>query len=286
MKLALVSDTHLAQRAAAFNENWQSAQRWIDASGADAVVHLGDISADGDDDPASLEFAAAVLSRSSIRVHALPGNHDLGDNAREAAAAEAHSIDSARLRRYRDRFGADRWSLATPHWLLLGINAQLLGTGMDEEHAQFAWIEGQLRSRAERQIGLMLHKPLLPLAPGEADEGERYVAPAARRRLLDLLRPRALRFIVSGHTHQSRRQRLDGIEHVWVPSTSFCIPDAIQPCLGEKIVGLMQLTLKGAEYRFDTIIPDAMRRCNLLDQLDIYPQLAGIKQRLGAAGEL
>lgn len=286
MKLALVSDTHLAPRAAAFNANWQSAQTWIDASGADAVIHLGDISADGDDDPASLEFAAALLSRSAIRVHALPGNHDLGDNGRDAAAAEAHSINGARLQRYREHFGADRLSLATPHWLLLGINAQLLGTGMDEEHVQFAWIEEQLRAHAEKQIGLMLHKPLRPLAPGELDESERYVPPAARQRLLDLLRTRALRFIVSGHTHQWRRQRLDDIEHVWVPSTSFCIPDAIQPRLGEKIVGLMQLTLKDAEYRFDTIIPDAMRRCNLLDQLDIYPQLAGIKQRLGAEGEL
>lgn len=286
MKLAIVSDTHLASRASAFNENWRAAQTWIVASGADGVIHLGDISADGADDPASLEFASVALSQVGLRLYALPGNHDAGDNRLDRDSDEIHSINSDRLARYRTWFGTDHWSLATSHWLLIGLNAQLFGSGMDEERAQFDWIEEQLRERAGRQIGLLLHKPLFPLAPGELDDTERYVPHAARRRLLDLFSARSLRFVASGHTHQWRREMREGVEHVWLPSTSFCIPDAVQPKLGRKIVGLMQLTLEGADYRFDTVIPDAMRCHNLLDRLDVYPQLAGIRQRLGEAGEL
>lgn len=285
MKLLLVTDTHLGPRAAACNANWQAAQAWIADHVPDAVVHLGDISADGADDVDGLAFSAALLSALDVPLHALPGNHDVGDNS-VPGVAETHRIDAIRLRRYRDAFGPDWWSLRTPHWLLLGLNAQLLGSDCEDEERQFDWIARTLAADVPAHIALLLHKPLFDTHPQQPEAGERYVQPLPRQRLLRLLAGHPLRLVVSGHTHQWRRRVLQGVEHVWVPSTSFCIPDAVQLRLGEKFVGLMQLTLDAAGYRFDTIIPAGMQRHNLLDQLDVYPQLAGIKQRLGAAGEL
>src|SRR5262245_578781 len=55
MRIALVSDTHLTPRTAAFGDNWNVARAWVDAFGVDLVVNLGDITAGGADDPGELE---------------------------------------------------------------------------------------------------------------------------------------------------------------------------------------------------------------------------------------
>lgn len=278
MKLALVSDTHLAPRAAAFGDNWQAARRWIAAQQPDLVVHLGDISADGEHDPAELQQVSASLAGLAAPLHCLPGNHDIGDQP-----------DAAALAQYRRSLGADRWSLLAAGWQLIGLNAQLLGAGDAEEQAQFDWLQQEL-ARSAAPLGLLLHKPLVaPAAAAAADAAEpggRYVPAAAAQRLLRLLRGRSLRFVLSGHTHQAHRFSVDGVEQIWVPSTSFCIPDAVQERIGSKCVGAMLLQLEGPQYRAELHAPPGMVRHNLLDFDSVYPQLGGVRQRLGQAGVL
>ncbi|WP_233559808.1 metallophosphoesterase family protein [Oleomonas cavernae] len=123
-------------------------------------------------------------------------------------------------------FGPDRWSFRAGAWQILGLNAQLFGTGLDEEEAQFAWIEAALGTSAG-PLGVMLHKPLFRNGPADDEIHGRYVPAAPRRRLLELLARRDLRFVVAGHTHQTRQIEVDGVEHVWAPSCAFIIPT---PC--------------------------------------------------------
>jgi hypothetical protein len=177
MRIALVSDTHLAARAAVCLDNWRVVRTWIERARPDLVVHLGDITVDG-------------------------------------------ASDAVELREALDAF-----------------------TCLD-----------------------------VPTGP--------------RDRLLAIVRSRALRFVVSGHTHQSRRHVCGGVEHRWAPSTAFCLPDGMQERIGEKEVGLLMLMLDGTDHRFAMARPEGLRRNNILDHAELYPGLAELRAALGSSAVL
>jgi hypothetical protein len=57
--------------------------------------------------------------------------------------------------------GADHWSLTLDGWLLLAINAQLVGSGLAAEESQWSWLERQLGERRPSQpVALVSHKPM------------------------------------------------------------------------------------------------------------------------------
>lgn len=285
MKLVLVSDTHLTPRTAAFGDNWDVVRAWIEATAPDVVVNLGDITADGAHDPRELEAARPAFDGLRSDVRFLPGNHDIGDNPIEPGAPNDHPLDPQRLADYRRLFGPDRWSLDCGPWQIVGLNAQLFGTGTDVEDDQFVWLEEQLRDR-QGPLGVMLHKPLFRYGPSDAEAHVRYVPVVARHRLLASLAWRDLRFVASGHVHQARRLHVDGVEHVWVPSTAYCMPDAMQERIGEKMVGVLALEITDAGHRFETVIPEGLLRHNLLDHPATYAKVTETRARLGARAAL
>ena len=282
MKLVLVSDTHLTSRTAAFGDNWAVVRAWIEASAPDVVVNLGDITADGAGDSRELSAARAAFAGLRPDVRFIPGNHDIGDNPIEPGAPNDHPLDPQRLADYRRLFGPDRWSLEWGPWQIVGLNAQLFATGTDAENEQFAWLEERLRDRRGR-LGVMLHKPLFRDGPNDTEAHVRYVPMVARRRLLASLASRDLRFVASGHVHQARRLRVDGVEHVWAPSTAYCMPDAMQERIGEKLVGVLTLDITEAGHRFEMVTPEGLVRHNLLDHPATYARLAEIRTKLGAS---
>lgn len=92
--------------------------------------------------------------------------------------------------------------------------------------------------------------------------------------------------MIAGHTHQARRLRVDGVEHVWAPSTAFCLPDAMQERIGDKTVGVLTLDLSDTGYRVEIVAPEGLVRHNILDHPEAYPELGAIKVRLGAGAVL
>src|SRR5262249_37174871 len=128
MRIALVSDTHLAARAAVCLDNWRVVQGWIERARPDLVVHLGDITVDGASAAVELRDAGAASAARDAPVRFLPGNPGSGDNLAARDVPPEHPLDLARLEEYRTLFGPDRWSLRAGDWQLIGLNAQLLGT--------------------------------------------------------------------------------------------------------------------------------------------------------------
>ena len=118
--------------------------------------------------------------------------------------------------------------------------------------------------------------------PGDTEVHVRYVPAGPRRRLLARLATRDLRFVLAGHTHQSRRLRVDGVDHIWAPSTAFCLPDAMQERIGDKTVGVLTLELTEAGHRLEAVTPPGVVRHNILDHPEVYPGLAELKARLAA----
>lgn len=279
MKIALVTDTHISPLDDSLTANWRAAERWLAATGPDLIVHLGDITANGVHDAAELLHAHAVLTGSFPHIRFLPGNHDIGDHPPGPGVAPSDPFDRARLGQYRDIFGLDFWSIEAGGWLLIGLNAPLLGSGDDGEAAQQRWLEQALASH-NGPVGLFLHKPLYETDPDEHIVHERYVPRAACRRLLAAFAGHRLRFVAAGHTHQTRRFRSGQTDHVWVPSTAFVIPDALQERVGDKAIGVMMLEIDGDEHRFTHVVPAGMNANNLLDYAHVYPQLKEKKAAL------
>jgi len=109
------------------------------------------------------------------------------------------------------------------NWRLLGINSQLLGSGLAAEAAQWEWIEDMVSIDSRRPTGVFLHKPLFLDRPDEPDHPGEATLRAPRERLLGLLACARVQFIACGHLHQYRAFLCDDIEYVWAPSTAFLI---------------------------------------------------------------
>lgn len=284
MKIALLSDTHVATRAPAFNANLNAVLAWFRLTRPDLVIHLGDITADGVEADGELEFAARLFDSVEPPLYFLPGNHDIGDNPAAPGRATAKPFDPARLCEYRNILGSDWWSIRRGGWQLIGLNASLFATADAEEQRQFAWLEAQLAQDAG-PVGVLVHKPLFRAGRADREIHDRYVPWESRERLLRMLETRDLRFVLSGHTHQARRLHEGAVEHIWIPSTSFCIPDAFQEPIGAKIVGVGVLDLDSDRrtYRFEFVCPAGVTRHNLFDHPEVYPVVAEMRARLGGA---
>jgi hypothetical protein len=118
-----------------------------------------------------------------------------------------------------------------------------MNTGLGCEAEQFDWLAAELGRAGGKPVALFLHKPLylnLPDDPELAGSAIRYVPPAPRRRLIDLLNTVDLRLVASGHVHQRRDYTHGRIRHVWAPSAGFTIPDRIQEVISIKETGLVE----------------------------------------------
>ncbi|MBN8816305.1 metallophosphoesterase [Sphingomonas sp.] len=277
MQIALISDTHLTPFEPAFDANLLAAKRWISTQAIDLTIHLGDITADGAVRSDELGYAAAQLADWPSPLRMIPGNHDIGDNPGETAKT---LVSPQRLDRYEAAFGWSYWMQQTAGWTLIGLNAQLLGRCDTLEAEQATWLEALLPS-ITGPVGLFLHKPLFREGPADTSRHHRYVPVAARDDLLRRLAAIDLRFVASGHTHQSRKLHIGGVEHVWVPSTAFVLPDVAQERIGEKETAMMLLTLTADAYDFALVHPAGMVEHDLLDHVHVYPDQAAALRALG-----
>ncbi len=215
-----VSDTHLSDRQGFFVANCLAAVDSINGLAPDLVVHTGDLTVNGVERGADLAFAAQANRLFQAPVLALPGNHDLGEEPGFAMMEQPITAES--LQRYSAALGPDRWVRDIAGWRLIGLNSQLLGTGLPEEAAQLQWLAPLLREAQTRPVGVFLHKPLFFARLIAAGTPAEIIAPSGpRARLLSLLLRHAVRFVASGHLHKYLDVRLDRTRFVWAPATAY-----------------------------------------------------------------
>src|SRR5262245_61937706 len=223
-RVVILSDIHLSPTHGFFWANWCVARDFANRAKADAVIVNGDLAINGPDSDAEIEFAATALKGLRPCVMPLPGNHDIGDEP--PGQDPKQIIDADRLARWDRYFGTDRWTLDMGGWRLIGINAQLFGSGLAREHAQDDWLDGQLGVSSGRPIALFLHNPLFLEDLTDDVATPACIVPSARVRLLDRLERSDARLIVSGHLHQHRDRTLAGMRHLWVAAVAFAAPQA------------------------------------------------------------
>ncbi len=218
-KIAFLSDLHLSPTHGFFWQNFLIGCEAANAAGAQAVIVNGDLCINGPDSDAEMDFAARALSRLRGEVLALPGNHDVGD---EPPGQDPNQIiDPPRLARWNAAFGTDRFVLDAGAWRLVGVNAQLFGSGLADEAEQTGWLMHQMAGAEGRPVALVLHKPLFVEDAGEDQPTATSINPAPRAALLPLLQKGGVRMVISGHLHASRDRVVHGIRHLWLPAMAF-----------------------------------------------------------------
>jgi 3',5'-cyclic AMP phosphodiesterase CpdA len=266
MRIALVTDSHLAPIAEAFNANWQAVRRHIARDAIDLTIHLGDITLDGFSDRSQHDHASSLSQDWPTPLRFLPGNHDIGDHKPAPDMPAEEPLDLDLLALYRTRFGNDYWRIAAEGWWLIGLNAQLLGTETAAEAEQWKWLAAGLPECNARPVALLLHKPLFLDDPAEHLPSIRYVPREPRRRLLELLSALDLRLVLSGHTHQYVDRVIAGVRHVWLPSTAYIFPDTMQERIGEKVTAITVLELSADGYRLGIVSAEGVLPHNLVEQ--------------------
>jgi hypothetical protein len=237
-RIAVLSDIHVSPTHGFFWENWCIARDFANSIEADATVVNGDLAINGPDSDAELVFAASALSGLDGPVLSLPGNHDVGDEP--PGQDPDQIIDATRLARWDTTLGPDRFMRDANGWRLIGLNAQLFGSGLAREAEQACWLDVQLST--EMPVVVFLHKPIFVQDPGEQVPSVSSLPPSARGPLLERLSRANVRLVVSGHLHQHRDRVIDGLRHVWAPAVAF----AGEPALGgAPECGLLVLDLDG-----------------------------------------
>jgi Calcineurin-like phosphoesterase len=253
-RVILVSDTHLSASAPQAQANWNAVLGYIAACAPDLVVHLGDLSMDGAGNAADLRYGRAQLDRLPAPWRAVPGNHDVGDNPRPGAPAGS-AVDAGRRQRWLDTVGADYWRAEVSGWIVLGVNAQLLGSGLEAEAAQWSWLDEQIGRPRREPVALITHKPVT--APGPelaAAPPYRFWPEPARSRLARLFGGTPPALVISGHVHQYRVLRLDRTSYLWAPTTWAVLPAHVQPVFGAKRCGVVSLSLSAGTLREQQLI--------------------------------
>jgi 3',5'-cyclic AMP phosphodiesterase CpdA len=173
------------------------------------VVVCGDlINKTGDQTQANEYFRITSKIDRSIPVHAVAGNHDVGNEPTPET-----------LKAYRARFGPDYYSFR--HGRIYGI---VLDTSVISEpakveadaDAQEAWLKAELvRARASdaRHVVIFQHHSWFL---EKADEASQYfnVPIEARRRYLELLKSSGVHYVFAGHYHRNAFGRDGDLEMI------------------------------------------------------------------------
>jgi 3',5'-cyclic AMP phosphodiesterase CpdA len=249
LRIIQLSDPHLSPTRAFHQDNWDQVLEVLAADPPDLIIVTGDLVLSDPDVEDDHAFARAQLDRLPAPWRVLPGNHDIGDNL--VSGAMAKRVNEDRLARWQRHFGEDRWAFTIDGWLMLGLNAQILNApGLTAEAAQRAWLDAALaQADPTAPVALFLHKPLFMDHPSETAMDQSSLDLEARRGVVEALAGRDLRLVASGHKHQWRAFDLDGVRHVWAPSTASVNGAPTAKNWGLREVGFVEHRLEGRRTR-------------------------------------
>ncbi|MDI6022853.1 metallophosphoesterase [Leucobacter sp. UT-8R-CII-1-4] len=228
-----VTDTHLGasggpDREVQGERAWQMFLDHVAATDPDLVVVTGDIVVDDPDDTADQKRAFELLAGLPVPFRVVPGNHDVGDHAvRAGLPADWHGkvVTSERVRDWNRRWGADYWLFDLGYVTCIGLNSQLIGSGLPEEQSQLLWLESVMSAQPERLRPLLVftHEALIP---GEGVDPDSWIAAPtlAAERVRAILAKAGNFTVFSGHTHRFLDVADQQFRQVTAPSLSGPIP--------------------------------------------------------------
>jgi 3',5'-cyclic AMP phosphodiesterase CpdA len=255
LRIAHISDTHLSDRHGFFVENFLRVVAAVNAWRPDLVIHTGDLTINGADRVADLTYSMLMMDRFDAPVRVVPGNHDVGEEPGFMQLDQPTT--PARLDRYACAVGPDRWAFDAGRWRLIGMNAQVLGTGLERESEQAEWLDSELEAATGRPIGIFTHKPLFfPRALENGRPTSIFMPRGVRARMFSLFSRTGVRFVASGHLHKYLDIRTGPVRWLWAPATAY--KSGLKVGVGAPALGFLKLELDDTDIHADLCVPDGM----------------------------
>jgi hypothetical protein len=110
------------------------------------------------------------------------------------------AVTSDRVDAFTATFGPDHWLELVGDWAVVGPNSEIMGSGLDEEEAQWAWLATLPEQIGMRPTIVFSHKPVWNPYP-QVTEHNIAIPEASKDRLLALLAGVRLTAVGSGHLH-------------------------------------------------------------------------------------
>jgi len=111
---------------------------------------------------------------------------------------------SERVTNYKTTFGTDRFlELPNSTWAIIGLNSEVLSSGLPEETEQWEWLEEVAAEVQGRCVAFFLHRPFWSPMPGFS-EHTLAIEETDRDRLLQVFSNSRLKLVGSGHLHRPR----------------------------------------------------------------------------------
>jgi 3',5'-cyclic AMP phosphodiesterase CpdA len=242
MRIVQISDTHLSHLGGVPSENFDRLVDFVNNDlRPDIVVNTGDVVILSPDIPEDRQAARALHERFDAPVFVVPGNHDLGMPGDHPWMGIATT--SERLAGYLETFGSDRFvHLVEGGWAIVGMNSEILSSGLPEEALQWEWLEETAERCVGRSVLIFLHRPFWSPMPGHSEHAL-AIEDSDRDRILELFSGSTIRAVGSGHLHRYMRSRHGEILAVSAPSSAFLDKTSTSE------IGLSQLGV--VEYRID-----------------------------------
>lgn len=232
-RIAQITDTHLSRSRPLFDGNFLPLAEALHAAGPDLVIHTGDLSLDGADSDDDLVHGVEAMNSLGLDWVAVPGNHDVGD---DAVLGGRQPITPERLARWERRVGPLGFCRDIPGWRLIGLDTQ----GFSANPGHRAFVAEAIRGAGDRRLALFQHKPIAEESLADTAVNYWPLLPPARAELLSWFEGRLPDLIASGHVHQQRDRLADGIRQIWAPAVAFIVGDAFHHPMGEKLLGWVE----------------------------------------------
>lgn len=198
MKIVQLSDTHISHLGGATTENLRAFVDLINAINPTFVVHSGDVAILDPDQADDREAARELLAGIQAPLRVLPGNHDVGERPDNAWAGLV--VTPERLAAFESTFGPDHWLELVGDWAVIGLNSEIMGSGLAEEEAQWEWLATLPEQIGTRPTLIFSHKPVWNPYP-EVTEHNIAIPDESKTRLLAALDGVTLAALGSGHLH-------------------------------------------------------------------------------------
>jgi 3',5'-cyclic AMP phosphodiesterase CpdA len=217
---AHVTDSHLGSPRSyrfrpAINARWAAIKEQIAQSGADLLLHGGDLTRDGDCHEEEYRLAKADLETLPFPVHVIPGNMDVGNKPfPEGFGTAPHVVPSDRLDLFSEYFGPPFWSFVHKNVRFTGFFAAVAGTGIEDEQVFWNFLESlPALEAAQHHVAVMHYWPFME-SPDEDDvdvvDPDSYMTRyftidrVHRERIFSLLQSAGVGLLFCGHVHIGR----------------------------------------------------------------------------------